>query len=222
MVRRNDSSACAVRGEPSITRSRYSTWKMALVRTWAGPSWTSSARRCRSASCAWMIRSEPGVVRIIGVGQARLVDLAVRAGQVAGHQLQLAGRGVQPLEPGLQGAQLTADRPRGATRSRSVAAVEVRVAVRRRLARRPGPVAASSPRAARDTPPGIDRRDRERAARPGGPCRSPARGCARSWMAGAPAVAVFGKAFASWRTGSGVVPDLASILSTQVAHGQQY
>src|SRR5207253_639698 len=52
MRRRKAISSCAARGDVSSTRSRYSTWKMALVRTCAGPSWTSSARRWRSPSWA--------------------------------------------------------------------------------------------------------------------------------------------------------------------------
>jgi hypothetical protein len=39
-----------------MTRSMYSTWKIAFDRTWAGPSWTSWASRDRSDSWASTIR----------------------------------------------------------------------------------------------------------------------------------------------------------------------
>ena len=39
-----------------MTRSMYSTWKIAFDRTWAGPSWISWARRDRSDSWASTIR----------------------------------------------------------------------------------------------------------------------------------------------------------------------
>ena len=46
----------AIGGSVSKTRSMNSTWKIALDSAWAGPSWTSWARRDRSASCASTIR----------------------------------------------------------------------------------------------------------------------------------------------------------------------
>ena len=54
--RRNRSSWRASRASESKTRSMNSTWKIALERACAGPSWTSCASRARSASCASTIR----------------------------------------------------------------------------------------------------------------------------------------------------------------------
>ena len=54
--RRKRSSVRASSGSDSMTRSMYSTWKIALVRAWAGPSWISWASRERSASWASTMR----------------------------------------------------------------------------------------------------------------------------------------------------------------------
>ena len=49
-----------------MTRSMYSTWKIAFDRTWAGPSWTSWASRERSDSWASTIRIWTSVGEALG------------------------------------------------------------------------------------------------------------------------------------------------------------
>ena len=91
----------------SSMRSRYSTWKMALVSTCAGPSWMSSAMRCRSPSWACDDAQAHGGRRVVG-HRAGLVARLVGRLEVAPQQVELAGDDVEPLQPGLECGQLSA------------------------------------------------------------------------------------------------------------------
>ena len=55
-----------------MTRSMYSTWKIAFDSTWAGPSWISWARRERSDSWASTIRIWSSVGRPSATAMSRL------------------------------------------------------------------------------------------------------------------------------------------------------
>ena len=135
--RRSRSSVSGeLRIRDSMTRSMYSTWKIALLSAWAGPSWISWASRARSASCASTIRiwMSPEVVgppaSVTSVTSPRSRKSHVRSSVLLG-QLELGQLGLVAAEfvrtagrrrrgGRAAGRRRPRPRPRSAARSDSV------------------------------------------------------------------------------------------------------